>query len=412
MPRQLHKRPARATGHGKASEHSVHTRTARQTGQGHTSFADKAAHLSTRPLTSDSSPGEDDGGQRLNKFLAGTGLCSRRKADELIEAGRVTINDRPAGQGERVLPGDTVRVDGKIVQAEEEQVTLMLHKPVEVVSTARDPQGRTTVLDLLPARYRHLRLFPVGRLDYYSEGLILLTNDGALAQRLMHPSHARHKVYEVLVRGRVTEAVLDRMRGGMRLAEGEMTARAGVQAEEQERGTLLTITLQQGLNRQIRRMCRDCGLVVLRLKRIAEAGLELGNLPKGRVRELTAAELAALRSAHAGPDRRHAPHGQGDDTGHGSEYGPESGHNRARGSDRSLAQESTHRENRHQGTPGQGHDAGRPRQGPGQAERQMERRAGRQPSRYAAGQPQGQPSGRNSMPYRGRHGTPSRKLPK
>lgn len=275
----------------------------------------------------------EDAGQRLNKFLASTGLCSRRLADELIEAGRVTINDHPARQGERVLPGDTVCVDGRVVQTEEEQVTLMLNKPVKVLSTVRDPEGRPTVIDLIPDSYRHLRLFPVGRLDYYSEGLILLTNDGSLAQRLMHPSHASCKVYRVLVRGRVTEAVLERMRGGMRLAEGDVTARAGVQAEAHEKGTVLTITLQQGLNRQIRRMCRDCGLVVLRLKRIAEAGLELGSLQPGRVRRLTAAEVAALQTGHAskqrtGTSRQAAPGQQHSDRKSVSYRGKGSDHSR------------------------------------------------------------------------------------
>ena len=238
-------------------------------------------------------------GIRLNKFLAGTGLCSRRKADELIAQGRVTINGKTAQAGDRVQATDTVRVDGEKLTSEEERVVLMLHKPVEVVSTASDPQGRRTVLDLVPQRYRHLRLFPVGRLDYYSEGLILLTNMGELAQRLMHPSHSQHKVYKVLVRGPVSDTALSRMRGGMTLAEGDVTAPAGVEATDHGRDTLLTITLQQGLNRQIRRMCRDCGLTVLKLRRVAEAGLKLGNLPVGETRPLSQEEVAALMQGHA-----------------------------------------------------------------------------------------------------------------
>ena len=251
----------------------------------------------TRPSLDETETSQD--GVRLNKYLAGTGLCSRRKADELIAQGRVTINGHPAQAGDRVQSTDTVRVDGERLSSEEEKVVLMLHKPVEVVSTASDPQGRRTVLDFVPQRYRHLRLFPVGRLDYYSEGLILLTNMGELAQRLMHPSHSQRKVYKVLVRGKVTDAALFRMRGGMTLTEGDVTAPAGVEPEDLGRDTLLTITLQQGLNRQIRRMCRDCGLTVLKLKRVAEAGLRLGNLPEGETRALSQEEVAALMQGHA-----------------------------------------------------------------------------------------------------------------
>ena len=245
-----------------------------------------------------SQPDDGAAGIRLNKYLAAAGVCSRRKADELIEQGRVLLNGRTARAGDRVLPEDTVTLDGRAVALSEPRVCLMLHKPVRVVSTVSDPQGRTTVLDFVPGEYRHLRLYPVGRLDYYSEGLILLTNDGALAQRLMHPSNCQHKVYEVLVRGQVTEQVLTTMRQGMPLAEGDVTRPARVvarMADASDRGaTLLTITLQQGLNRQIRRMCRDCGLTVLRLRRVAEGALSLGSLPPGRVRVLNEQELALL----------------------------------------------------------------------------------------------------------------------
>lgn len=235
---------------------------------------------------------------RLNRYLAGTGLCSRRRADELVEAGRVTVNGRVAGPGDRVCPGDRVLVDGEPVETESETVCLLLHKPVRVVSTASDPEGRRTVLDFVPERWRGLRLYPVGRLDYYSEGLILLTNDGPLANRLTHPSHGQEKRYEVLVKGRVGEnhQALVRMRRGMRLKEGDATRPCRVRVLRQEEGaTLLSFVLGQGLNRQIRRMCRDTGLTVLRLKRVAEGGLELGSLKVGAVRELTPAEVASLR---------------------------------------------------------------------------------------------------------------------
>ena len=286
-----HRHFTRGQGHAGPDDR---TRRPRQSPQA----ADRGHNFrTTRPSLDETETSQD--GVRLNKYLAGTGLCSRRKADELIAQGRVTINGHTAQAGDRVQSTDTVRVDGEKLTTEEERVVLMLHKPVEVVSTASDPQGRRTVLDFVPQRYRHLRLFPVGRLDYYSEGLILLTNMGELAQRLMHPSHSQRKIYKVLVRGRVSDAALSRMRGGMTLAEGDVTAPAGVEPEDLGRDTLLTITLQQGLNRQIRRMCRDCGLTVLKLKRVAEAGLRLGNLPEGETRALSQEEVDALMQGHA-----------------------------------------------------------------------------------------------------------------
>ncbi len=301
-----------------------------------------------RPLADRQAGDETAGtGLRLNRFLAGTGLCSRRKADELIAQGRVTINGRAAQAGDRVLPQDTVRVDGEVLKSEDEKIVLMLHKPVEVVSTAHDPQGRRTVLDFVPQRYSHLRLFPVGRLDYYSEGLILLTNDGALAQRLMHPSHSQRKVYQVLVRGKVTEAALSRMRQGMTLAEGDVTAPASVVATSHDRGTLLTITLRQGLNRQIRRMCRDTNLTVLRLKRVAEAGLELGNLPPGETRKLSFAEVAALW------EERPADHG----TGLRAEQ--HAGHRRDSQANHRADHKNAHREARPQNRAFEGSDKGK-----------------------------------------------------
>ena len=219
---------------------------------------------------------------RLNKAIAQSGMCSRRKADE------------PIAQG--VLPSDQVTIDGQPLGASEELVYLMLNKPVQVVSTASDPEGRQTVLDFVPPRYRNLRLYPVGRLDFFSEGLILLTNDGPLAHRLMHPSHNQSKTYEVLVRGVAPESALETMRRGMVLAEGDRTAPVGSVAGATPRGnTVLTFTLRQGLNRQIRRMCRDVGLTILKLRRIAEGPLVLGQLGSGEVRELTASEIARLK---------------------------------------------------------------------------------------------------------------------
>lgn len=241
---------------------------------------------------------------RLNKVIAQSGICSRRKADELIAQGRVSVNGTPAEAGMRVGPHDTVTVDGRPLGHAQEHVYLMLNKPVQVVSTASDPQGRQTVLDFVPARYSSLRLYPVGRLDYFSEGLIILTNDGPLAQQLMHPSRGSGKTYEVLVRGSAPEEALETMRHGMVLAEGDRTAPVQITAGATPRGnTALTFTLHQGLNRQIRRMCRDVGLTILKLRRVSEGPLRLGNLESGTVRELTPEEVDMLKKGQE-PDRR------------------------------------------------------------------------------------------------------------
>lgn len=246
-------------------------------------------------------------GIRLNKTLADAGVCSRRRADELIFEGRVRINGKVAeSPGERVMPGDAVSLDGRPVKMKTESVRpcwLMLHKPVRIVSTASDPEGRQTVLDLVPEPWCRRRLFPVGRLDFFSEGLLLLTDDGELAHRLTHPRWHLSKVYHVLVRPERGEgsvqAALALMRRGMTLAEGDRLAPVEVRVlpSSSDRGILLEMVLHQGLNRQIRRMCRDVDFTVLRLKRVKEGPLELGGLLPGRVRPLSQAEVSALRLA-------------------------------------------------------------------------------------------------------------------
>ena len=239
-------------------------------------------------------------GLRLNKAIAASGLCARRKADELIFAGRVSVNGSPeTNPGRRVLPGDSITVDGEPLPDRQEHVYLLLHKPVGTVCTLSDPQGRPTVMDLLPEKARGLGLFPVGRLDYFSEGLLLLTNDGELANRLIHPRHHVDKVYEVLVRGEVSERQLEIMRGGMRLSDGTPllpVAASRVQTQDR-RGTLLRLVLRQGVNRQIRRMCDDLGLTILRLTRVAEGGLTLDELKAGETRVLDPSEIRALRKS-------------------------------------------------------------------------------------------------------------------
>ena len=256
-------------------------------------------HLPARKSDSGSDAGTEDS-LRLNKAIAASGLCSRRKADEFILAGRVVVNGVPeVNPGRQVQPSDAVAVDGRLLNAVQNFCYLMLYKPVQVVCTVSDPEGRPTVMDYLPEDVRKLRLYPVGRLDYFSEGLLLLTNDGQLAQRLTHPRHHQPKVYEVLVRGAVPGAALAAMRRGMVLAEGEKLMPVEVDARPAANGTLMRMVLHQGINRQIRRMCRDFGLTILRLKRVAQGPLELGRLALGAARHLSTAEVAALKKSVA-----------------------------------------------------------------------------------------------------------------
>lgn len=231
---------------------------------------------------------------RINQAIAASGLCSRRKADELIAQGRVKVNGELLGNpGLRVTQTDVIEVDGRRLE-KSENIYLMLHKPIMTVCTAHDPQGRETVLDLLPPGIRALRVFPVGRLDYFSEGLLVLTNDGAFAQRLAHPRHEKRKLYEVLIRGPVSKAQVQRMQSGMNLKDGTRLPPVRARAKKTGDNTLLELELRQGINRQIRRMCADLELVILKLRRVALGSLRLGDLPCGKWRRLIAKEVAAL----------------------------------------------------------------------------------------------------------------------
>ena len=232
--------------------------------------------------------------ERLQKILSAAGVCSRRAAEGYLTAGRITVNGETAQLGQQADPEtDDIRVDGVPLDREPEAVYLMLNKPRGYVTTVSDEQGRKTVMDLLTGV--HTRIYPVGRLDRDSEGLLLFTTDGALTQRLLHPSHEVSKEYHVTVSGPVEHAAenLRRIRdvAGMaiRPAEVQMLRREGNRAE-------LRIVIHEGRNRQIRRMCARCGLEVLRLQRVREHCLELGTLPLGQWRYLTAAEIAALKT--------------------------------------------------------------------------------------------------------------------
>ncbi len=233
---------------------------------------------------------------RINKALADAGVCSRRKAEELIVAGKVFVNDvRVTDLSYKVCSTDTLVVENKKISRGQSRCYLMLHKPIQTICTAQDPEGRTTIFDILPAQWRQKRLFTVGRLDYFSEGLLLLTDDGNLAQRLSHPSFHLPKKYSVLVRETVLNTHMTTMKNGMTLSEGQKLAPVDVHiVKNTQRGTFLEMTLYQGINRQIRHMCRDLGLTILQLKRIAQGSLILGDLPMGEVRELCAEEIALL----------------------------------------------------------------------------------------------------------------------
>lgn len=283
---------------GKSRPHTVSTRRPSQAPRTHAADRADVRRAASAPPESATRDNVTNG-VRLNKAIAAAGLCSRRKADELILAGQVRINgtleENPA---RRVLPGDRIAVNDRELAAAQEYYYLLLHKPVQTVCTVNDPEGRPTVMAYLPPEVRHLRLYPVGRLDYFSEGLLLLTNDGELAQRLTHPRHHQPKTYEVLIRGSVPETALAVMRRGMRLDEGQALLPVDVEAKTAENGnTLLRMVLRQGVNRQIRRMCRDLGLTILRLRRVAQGPLALGSLKPGAARALAPGEVAGLRQS-------------------------------------------------------------------------------------------------------------------
>jgi 23S rRNA pseudouridine2605 synthase len=228
---------------------------------------------------------------RLAKYLAHAGIASRRAAEEIVRAGRVTVGGEVVTDPARdVGDGDAVTVDGARVSGAEERVVWALNKPAGVVATARDTHGRRTVVDLVESR--GARLYPVGRLDADSTGLILLTNDGELANTLTHPRYEVPKTYRVRVaRAPVSDRAVRRLREGVRLEDGP-TAPARVRRDGRD---VLEITIHEGRNRQVRRMCEEVGHPVVALERIAFGPLRLGDLPPGRARRLTGSELDRLR---------------------------------------------------------------------------------------------------------------------
>ena len=239
--------------------------------------------------------------ERIQKIMSEQGLCSRRAAEQIIAEGRVKLNGHPVKVGDKMDPAkDVLTVDNERIQIQKDQQMyyLALYKPRGFVTTASDELGRKTVLDLvkdIPAR-----IYPVGRLDKDSEGLLLLTNDGEFANALMHPSGEITKLYRVTVRPHATEQQVVHLSQGVVLDDGTKTLPAVVNVVADEPGrTVMEMTLKEGRNREIRRMCEAVGLEVIRLKRSAEGAVKLGMLQPGEYRELTKQELTSLRAASA-----------------------------------------------------------------------------------------------------------------
>jgi len=233
---------------------------------------------------------------RLSRFIAAAGVTSRRKAETLIKQGRVKVNGQVVTELGLVVDGnrDTVELDGRRLKVEK-PVYILLYKPPGYLSTVTDTHGRPTVLDLLPGENR--RVYPVGRLDYDTEGLLLLSNDGNFAYLMTHPRHEIEKVYEALVEGRVGRADVNRLKAGV-VIDGRKTAPASVRIlQRYENRTLLEIRIHEGRKRQVRKMCAVVGHPVVKLKRSALGGLTLGGLKPGDYRYLSEQEVESLLAA-------------------------------------------------------------------------------------------------------------------
>jgi 23S rRNA pseudouridine2605 synthase len=251
---------------------------------------------------------------RLNLFLAQVGVGSRRSCDDVIAAGRVRVDGKVVrAPGMKVVPGvHAITVDGQGIDRPARPVVLLLHKPTGVVSTVSDPQGRPTVIDLCKRHAGRRRLFPVGRLDVNTTGALLVTNDGLLCYRLTHPRFQIPRTYNVRVRGTLTQRGLERMRRMAQSAPRSEAAdarsnrdgpgRAGVDVvKELGKVTVLKITLLEGRNRQVRRICEEAGLHVVKLKRLSFGPVSVRGLPVGSVRPLARAEVERLvRATHSG----------------------------------------------------------------------------------------------------------------
>jgi 23S rRNA pseudouridine2605 synthase len=236
--------------------------------------------------------------ERLQKIISAAGITSRRASEELILAGRITVNGTVVTElGSKADPAsDTVAVDGKPLTFASKKLYILLYKPVGYLTTLDDPEGRPLVVDLLKEVGE--RVYPVGRLDYNTEGLLLLTSDGEWANHLMHPRHEVEKEYHVRVRGKVHKSQLDQLAGGVEI-EGRKTAPSRVSMiKEGEQNDWFSITIHEGRNRQVRRMCEAVSLSVVRLRRVRYGMLSMGALKPGEYRFLTEAEVSELRNPH------------------------------------------------------------------------------------------------------------------
>lgn len=231
--------------------------------------------------------------ERLQKFLASAGIASRRKSEELIAQGRVKVNGKTISEtGVKIDPNaDYIEVDGKKLIVEE-KIYLILNKPVGYLSTVRDDFDRPTVIDLVGGI--NARLFPVGRLDYQTEGLLMMTNDGDFAYRLTHPKHEKEKVYQVTIKGEISETDMDKLRNGVELEDGKTAPAKCDHLFSENNLTILEITIHEGKNRQIRRMLEHVGYKVQKLKRTKVDFLSLGKLMPGEYRYLTPSEIKQI----------------------------------------------------------------------------------------------------------------------
>lgn len=224
---------------------------------------------------------------RLNAFLAKAGVASRREADELIKSGRVTVNGEAGKLNSRVDETDKVKLDGKLLELRKSRY-ILLYKPVGYITSLKDPEGRQKVTDLIDIKER---VVPVGRLDYKTSGVLLLTNDGRLAHRLMHPSFEIDKVYEAKIKGKITSEILNKLSIGICLNDG-MTAPAKARKLNENK---IELIIHEGRNRQVRRMLAAVGLTVVKLHRSRYGSLKLDGLKPGEWRDLTEAELKLLQ---------------------------------------------------------------------------------------------------------------------
>ncbi len=231
---------------------------------------------------------------RLNKFLAHSGVASRRKADELIQMATTEVNGKICQDpAYNVKDSDVVKYDGQQISPILEKVVIMLHKPKKVITTVKDTHGRKTVLDLVPSKYR---LTPVGRLDQDTTGLLLLTNDGNLHQKLSHPRNQIPKDYEAVIEGKITSSQKQKLTKGIYIGDKEYGKAEIISQETKKSRSTIILRLRQGKKREIRRIMYRFKLKLLTLKRIRFAGLSLGNLPENQYRTLTDKEVKTLNS--------------------------------------------------------------------------------------------------------------------